>query len=123
MKTWIATLALALALPAAATAEPLDSGISGIVRGAGCGPPDLGCRPIEPTKVTVRIVRVASRAVVATVHPRNGRFRVGLPAGLYSLSLHRGMTTATKPVLTTRVQVEDSRFTIVVVTLPPRTIR
>ena len=122
MRTCIALLALALLAPAAATAEQIDSGISGIVRAAGCEPPDLGCRPIEPTKWTVRIVRVASRAVVATVHPRNGRFRVALPAGLYSLSLHRGMTTG-KPVAGTRVQVHEGRFTVVILVLPPRTIR
>ncbi|MFN2468422.1 MAG: hypothetical protein ABR521_09900 [Gaiellaceae bacterium] len=123
MRTFVAALALALVVPAGATAEQTDSGISGVVRGAGCTPSDLGCRTVAPTRVTVRVVRVRSRAVVATVHPRNGRFRVGLPAGLYTVTLHRGTTAATKPVVAARVAVEDWRFTTVVITLPPRTIR
>lgn len=123
MKTCLALLTLALLTPAAATAEPTDSGISGVVRAAGCEPRDLGCPRLHPSMATIKIVKVASRAVVATVHPRDGRFRVRLPAGLYSLSLYGGTTTATKPIRTTRVQVEDGRFTVVVLTLPLRTTR
>lgn len=124
MKKTLALLALALLAPAASLAEPMDSGISGVVRGAKCGVPrDPGCRTTVPSPLTVRVARLADRSVVAMVHPKNGHFRVGLPAGTYTLSLLGGNTASRKPVQTLRIEVEAHRYTLVLLTFPVRQIR
>jgi hypothetical protein len=108
-----ALAALAVSFPAMGGTR-WDSGISGVVRPAACGPPRTCGRTPAPTSVVVRSAR--TRALVATVAIRDGRFRVALAPGAYILSL-RPVAAAGAPV---RVTVRAHEFTLVVLRPAPR---
>jgi hypothetical protein len=122
MKRLGITVALALFVVPFASGSGPDSGISGVVRGTTCALA-YDCRRASPPTVTIRVVRAADRAPVATIHPRNGRFRIALLPRLYVLTAYRGTTASGQPARKLEVRVNAHEFTLVVVTLAGPPIR
>ncbi len=83
----IASLAAAAALAAPAATAAGNSGIRGSVVNTTCPGPCAYPPPPPPLYtgdgLTVRVRSLPGGQVVAVRHPKEGRFRIELPAGLY----------------------------------------
>jgi len=80
-----AVLLGALALPAVAVAS--GTGVKGVVLNTTCyGPcqyPPPPPRPYTGPGLTVKVRSLSTHELVAKLHPKDGRFRVEVPPGLY----------------------------------------
>jgi hypothetical protein len=108
-----AVLLGALALPATASAS--ESGIKGEVLNTTCAGP---CRypPPPPPRytgpgLTVKVRSLSTNKLVATLHPKDGRFRVEVAPGPYNVRASVGDGTSCWQGEAKRVKVVAEAFT------------
>ena len=118
----VAILFLGLAGCGSALGRAPDSGLSGrVVAGPSCPverlPPEPGCAP-RPLVATLRIGPLGNPAAARRVSSRrDGRFRVILPPGTYTVqALPRTGSSFPRPPLPRRVRIRSGHFTAITIT-------